>query len=209
VGNFAVLQFVVDEIRWVFAFLFLAFFFFFLFLHLVVLSGGPAGSALLYQAAERTVYDALSYILPAAARHADADPGAGAREHASGTVAGDGNNRIIALCRVFQYLVHVLDHTSGGGAGGSGRGADSSSSSSSSSVPKSDLRRNTSGGSGSGSGSQIRNINQQLAPFQPALNELTHEPETLHILFSLNALSFLLAGAGAGNADAVRTLVVR
>ncbi len=157
---------------------------------------------LVYQAAERTIHDTLSFLLKA---FTDSQR----RSHPSAAVAANNSSGkhthgafqystgVPTLCKFLEYLLGVIrdaaDPSGGKGSDGSASASGGSSSSSQRLAGAAGHRRTLS--------------QQQHVPYQPPLNEVSYDRSTLHLLFALKTISRLLTVAG--NGPIIRDLLIR
>jgi len=141
-----------------------------------ILIGGPTGTVLLYQAAERVILEAMTLILVMSERP---------------VVVVDGysfSNGNPCLCRTMEYVVRVLtEAVSGGGH----------------------IKADAQAGTGQRSGTppvHHRNLSHSSGQTLP-LHELSCDRTTLHVLFVLKLVKFLLTAGD--NAHLVQQLLVR
>jgi len=151
---------------------------------------------LVYQAAERTVHDALASLLrlyvcgkERAAQPEEAADADGAPSRRSAKRPFEFSTGVPTLCKFVEYLLGVIkeavDPTSKveGAASAAATGQRAS-------------------------GGHRRSLSQQQhVPYQPPLNEVSFERSTLHLLFALKTISRLLSVAG--NGAIIRELLVR
>lgn len=152
---------------------------------------------LVYQAAERTVHDALASLLrlyvggkeraaqAEEAGDADAAPSRRPAKHPFEYSTG-----VPTLCKFVEYLLGVIKEAVDPSTKVDGAASAASTS------------QRASGGGHRRSLSQ-----QQHVPYQPPLNEVSYERSTLHLLFALKSFSRLFSVAG--NGAIIRELLVR
>lgn len=151
---------------------------------------------LVYQAAERTVHDAVACLLRSYSQSKDRASAQGADhegdQHPRGPATRNSfefSTGVPTLCRLLEYLLSVVKETTDSASKQEG-------------VPSS------SSASQRSSGTHRRSLSQQQhVPYQPPLNEVSFDRSTLHLLFALKTISRLLSVAG--NGAVVRDLLVR
>ena len=157
---------------------------------------------LVYQAAERTIHDTLSFLLRAftASQRRSHTSAAETSNNSNGTLvhgAFQYSTGVPTLCKFLEYLLGVIreaaDPSGGKGSDGTSSGSGGSSSSSQRQAAAGGHRRTLS--------------QQQHVPYQPPLNEVSYDRSTLHLLFALKTISRLLTVAG--NGPVIRDLLIR
>lgn len=140
---------------------------------------------IVYQAAERTVHECISTLLRQS-REDDED----ANSHLAAAAHAEGKDSS-CLCRLLSYIAKIIADAA----------AERNSINS--------FAVNSTGGSAPlSSQSHRRSLSQQQhLPPEPPMNELSHDRATLHLLFAMKTLSYMLTAAG--HADGVRMVLVR
>lgn len=132
---------------------------------------------IIYQAAERAVHDCIARLL----RHSG-QGGGHISDPDCGHTAPEGKDACI--CRVLGYVVKVIAEAA--------------------------AERNGAAAVGSEKGTPVhkRTLSQQQhLPPEPPMNELSHDRATLHLLFALKTLNYMLTAKH--HVHIVRQLVVR
>lgn len=139
---------------------------------------------LVYQAAERTIHDAMAFLLRA---YSDGRTRAPCGE--TGKQNFEFSNGVPSLCKFVEYLLGVIKEAS-----------DPPSNKNDGAAAAAGIQR--------GQGGHRRSLSQQQhVPYSPPLNEVTYDRSTLHLLFALKSISRLLSVGG--NGVVVRDLLVR
>lgn len=163
---------------------------------------------LVYQAAERTINETLSYLLKAftwSQHRAQSPP-------TSLSVIDNANNSrsvhashgefqystgVPTLCKFLEYLLGVMKEAANPS---SGKASDGTATAAAAANGNSSSQRLA--------GGHRRSLSQQQhVPYQPPLNEVSYDRSTLHLLFALKTISRLLSVAG--NGAVIRDLLVR